>query len=76
MFDRPKFDKYLYTTVHKFYDEVQPRVHEDVELKPGEKVGLVIGNQRYVFALDDVGKLSVKTQKQVTRWEDVDEVSE
>lgn len=76
MFDRPKFDKYLYTTVHKFLDEDAPRIHEDVELKPGEKVGLVIGKRRYVFVLDDVGKLSVKTQKRVTRWEDVDEVSE
>jgi len=76
MFDRPKFDKYFYTTVHKFFDEDAPRIHEDVELKPGEKVGLVIGSRRYVFALDDVGKLSVKTQKRVEKWEDVDEVSE
>ena len=76
MFDRPKFDKYLYTTVHKFLDEDEPtRVHDDVELKPGEKFGLVIGSRRYVFSLADDGKLSVKTQKQVTRWEDVDEVS-
>ena len=74
MFDRPKFD--FYTTVHKFWDEDAPRIHEDVELKSGEKVGLVIGNQRYVFSLDYDGKLSVKTQKRVTRWEDVDEVSE
>jgi hypothetical protein len=37
---------------------------------------MVIGNQRYVFALDEDGKLSVKTQKRVMRWEDVDEVSE
>ena len=76
MFDRPKFNKYLYTTVHKFLDEDEPRIHEDVELRPGEKIGMVIGNQRYVFALDEVGKLSVKTQKRVTKWEDVDEVSE
>lgn len=72
MFDRPKFSKYLYTTVHKFFDEGRPRLHEDVELKPGEKVGLVIGSRRYVFTLDEEGKLSVKSQKQVTRWEDVD----
>ena len=72
MFDRPKFGKYLYTTVRKFIDEVQPRLHDDVELKPGEKVGLVIGSRRYVFTLDEDGKLSVKTQKPVTRWEDVD----
>ena len=76
MFDRPKFSKYFYTTVHKFLDEEQPRIHEDVELKPGEKVGLVIGNQRYVFSLDEDGKLAVKTQKRVEKWEDVDEVSE
>lgn len=76
MFDRPKFSKYLYTTVHRFLDEELPRTHEDVELRPGEQVGLVIGSKRYVFALDDVGKLSVKTQKKVTRWEDADEVSE
>ena len=76
MFKRPKFREYLYTTVHRFYDEEQPRVHEDVELKPGEKVGLVIGNQRYVFALDEDGKLAVKTQKRVMRWEDVGQVSE
>ena len=76
MFDRPKkFGEYFYTTVHRFFDEEQPRVHEDVELKPGEKVGLVIGNQRYVFSLDEDGKLAVKTQKRVTKWEDVDEVS-
>lgn len=74
MFDRPKFD--FYTTIHKFWDEDEPRIHDDVELKPGEKVGLVIGNKRYVFSLDYDGKLYVKTQKQVTRWEDVDEVSE
>ena len=76
MFDRPKFDKYLWTTVHKFCGEDAPRAHEDVELRPGEKVGLVIGNQRYVFSLDEDGKLAVKTQKRVMRWEDVDEVSE
>ena len=76
MFDRPKFGKYFYTTVHKFFDEEPPRIHEDVELKPGEKVGLVIGSRRYVFTLADDGKLSVKTQKQVARWEDVGEVSE
>ena len=72
MFDRPNFDKYFYSTVHKFWDEDAPRPHEDVELNPGEKVGLVIGNRRYVFALDSLGKLSVKTQKKVTRWEDAD----
>ena len=76
MLDRPKFDKYLYTTVHKFCDEDTARFHEDVELKPGETVGLVIGNQRYVFTLDEDGKLSVKTQKRVEKWEDVGEVSE
>ena len=74
MFDRPKFDKYFYTTVHRFLDEDEPRIHDDVELKPGEKVGLVIGNKRYVFSLDYAGKLSAKIQKRVTRWEDVDEV--
>ena len=77
MFDRPKkFGEYFYTTVHRFFDEEAPRIHEDVELKPGEKVGLVIGNQRYVFSLDEDGKLAVKTQKRVMRWEDVGEVSE
>lgn len=76
MFDRPKFGKYLYTTVHRLCDGVQPRLHEDVELKPGEKVGLVIGSRRYVFSLADDGKLSVKTQKRVTKWEDETEVSE
>ena len=77
MFKRPKkFGEYFYTTVHRLYYEEQPRIHEDVELKPGEKVGLVIGNQRYVFTLDEDGKLAVKTQKRVERWEDVGEVSE
>ena len=77
MFKRPKkFGEYFYTTVHRLYDEEQSRVHEDVELKPGEKVGLVIGNQRYEFSLDEDGKLAVKTQKRVERWEDVGEVSE
>ena len=76
MFDRPKFGKYLYTTVHRFFDEEPPRVHDDVELRPGEKVGLVIGSRRYVFSLADDGKLSVKTQKRVTKWEDETEVSE
>lgn len=69
MIDRPKFSKYVYA-VHKFLDEEQPRVHEDVELRPGEKVGIVIGNKRYVLTIDSIGKLSVKTQKKVTRWED------
>jgi len=72
MFDRPKFSKYSYTTIRRFLDEEQPRTHDDVDLRPGEEVGLVIGSRRYVFALDDVGKLSVKTQKKVTRWEDAD----
>lgn len=76
MFDRPKFDKYLWTTVHRFFDEEPPCVHDDVELKPGEKVGLVIGNQRYEFSLGEDGKLAVKTQKRVEKWEDVGEVSE
>lgn len=76
MFDRLKFDKYFYTTIHKFLDgEESPRVHDDVELKPGEKFGLVIGSRRYVFSLDDGGELSIKTQKRVEKWEDVDEVS-
>ena len=75
MFDRPKFSKYFYTTVHKFFDEESPRVHDDVELKPGETIGMVIGSRRYVFTLDEYGKLSVKTQKRVEKWEDVDEVS-
>jgi hypothetical protein len=73
MFDRQKFGKYLYTTVHKFLDgDELPKVHDDVELKPGETFGLVIGSRRYVFSLDEGGELSIKTQKQVTRWEDVD----
>ena len=72
MFDRPKFSEYLYTTVYKFLDEEEPRIHDDVELKPGEKVGLVIGDRRYVFTLARNGKLSVKTQKKVTRWEDAE----
>lgn len=76
MFDRPKFGKYLYTTVHKFLDEEPARVHDDVELKPGEKFGLVIGSRRYVFSLDEGGELSIKTQKRVEKWEDVDEISE
>ena len=76
MFDRPP-QKFGIFTVHRIYEEEQPpRVHEDVELKPGEKVGLVIGNQRYVFTLDGDGKLAVKTQKRVEKWEDVGEVSE
>lgn len=76
MFDRPKFGKYFYTTVHKFFDEEPPRVHDDVELKPGEKFGLVIGSRRYQFSLDEGGELSIKTQKRVECWEDADEVSE
>ena len=76
MFDRPKFGKCFYTTVHKFWDEDAPRIHEDVELRPGEKVGLVIGSRRYVFSRDVYGRLSIKTQKRVVRWEDADEVSE
>ena len=74
MFDRPKFETWK---VFKHYlDRAETRIHEDVELKPGEKVGLVIGNQRYEFSLDEDGKLAVKTQKRVERWEDADEVSE
>lgn len=73
MFDRPKFGKYLWTTVHKFCDEEQPRIHEDVELKPGEKVGLVIGNRRIVVSVDDYGKVSTKVQKRVSVWADVEE---
>lgn len=73
MFDRPKFDKYLWTTVHKFCDEERPRVHEDVELEPGEKVGLVIGNRRIVVSVDDYGKVSTKVQKRVSVWADVEE---
>ena len=70
MFDRPK---YGFFKVYKHYlDEEPARVHEDVELRPGEEVGLVIGSRRYVFTLADDGKLSVKTQKKVTRWEDAD----
>ena len=76
MIDRPKFSKYMYATVHKFSDEDEPRIHDDVELNPGEKVGLVIGNKRYVFSLDYDGKLSAKIQKRVARWEDVDVVLE
>lgn len=73
MFDRPK---YGFFKVYKHYlDDTETRIHDDVELKPGETFGLVIGSRRYVFSLADDGKLSVKTQKQVTRWEDVDEVS-
>ena len=73
MFDRPKFDKYLWTTVHKFCDEEQPRVHEDVELEPGEKVGLVIGNRRIVVSVDDYGKVRTKLQKRVSVWADVED---
>ena len=70
MFDRPK---YGFFKVYKHYlDEEPSRVHDDVELKPGEEVGLVIGSRRYLFTLADDGKLSVKTQKKVTRWEDAD----
>lgn len=70
MFDRPK---YGFFKVYKHYlDDAEIRHHDDVELKPGEKFGLVIGSRRYVFSLADDGKLSVKTQKQVTRWEDAD----
>lgn len=72
MFDSPKFDKYFYTTVRRFLDEDEPRIHDDVELKPGEKVGLVIGNKRYVFSLDYDGKLTAKTQKRVSQWIDVE----
>lgn len=73
MFDRPKFDKYLYTTVHRLYDEEQPRVHEDVELKAGEKVGLVIGNRRIVVSVDDCGKVRTKLQKRVSVWADIED---
>ena len=70
MFDRPK---YGFFKVYKHYlDEEPARVHDDVELRPGEEIGLVIGSRRYVFSLADDGKLSVKTQKKVTRWEDAD----
>ena len=70
MFDRPKCG---FFKVYKHYlDEEPSRVHDDVELKPGETFGLVIGSRRYVFTLADDGKLSVKTQKKVTRWEDAD----
>lgn len=74
MFDRPLSK--TWKIVKHYLDDTDPRIHEDVELKPGEKVGLVIGNRRYVFALDYLGELSVKTQKRVEKWEDVGEVSE
>ena len=74
MFDRPKkFGEYFYTTIHRFCGEEQPRVHEDVELEPGEKVGLVIGNRRIVVSVDDYGKVSTKLQKRVSVWADVED---
>ena len=73
MFDRPKFGKCFYTTVHKFWDEDAPRIHEDVELRPGEKVGLVIGNRRIVVSVDDYGKVRTKLQKRVSVWADVED---
>ena len=44
MFDRPK---YGFFKVYKHYlDDTETRIHDDVELKPGKKVGLVIGSKR------------------------------
>ena len=59
IFKRPKFDEYFYTTVRRFLDEDEPRIHDDVELKPGEKVGLLRHGQAALRNVANVVMLPV-----------------